>query len=79
MPTAPVAAPENAEGRDYRFLAVEAIRRFAQDETELTSSGSRNCECATRPHDHPRRLLSPDSWPGAWRTGALQKPLGAPV
>ncbi|WP_420125279.1 hypothetical protein [Longimicrobium sp.] len=35
--TKAAAAPEKAEGRDYRTVPVEVIRRFAQDETELTS------------------------------------------
>jgi hypothetical protein len=65
------AAPENAEGRDYRTVPVEAIRRFAQDETELTSIRHVAAEVGlgrttlhkfvageTMPHPRVRRLLA---------------------
>lgn len=65
------AAPENAEGRDYRIVSVEAIRRLAQDETELTSIRRVAAEVGlgrttlhkfvageTMPHPRIRRLLA---------------------
>ncbi len=65
------AAPENAEGRDYRTVPVEMIRRFAQDETELTSIRDVAAEVGlgrttlhkfvageTMPHARVRRLLA---------------------
>jgi hypothetical protein len=65
------AAPENAAGRDYRTVPVEAIRRFAQDETELTSIRHVAAEVGlgrttlhkfvageTMPHPRVRRLLA---------------------
>lgn len=65
------AAPENAEGRDYRRVPVEDLRRFAQDETELTSIRHVAAEVGigrttlhkfvageTMPHPRVRRLLA---------------------
>jgi hypothetical protein len=69
--TKTAAAPENAEGRDYRTVPVEAIRRFAQDETELTSIRHVAAEVGlgrttlhkfvageTMPHPRVRRMLA---------------------
>jgi hypothetical protein len=65
------AAPENAEGRSYRKVHVEELRRFVQDETELTSIRRVAAEVGigrttlhkfvageTIPHPRVRRLLA---------------------
>jgi hypothetical protein len=63
-------APEHADGRDYRSIPVEELRRFTQDQAELTSIRQVAAEVGvgrttlhkfaageTTPHPRVRRLL----------------------
>jgi hypothetical protein len=81
-------APEHADGRDYRSVPVEELRRFVQDQSELTSIRQVAAEIGvgrttlhklvageTMPHPRVRRLI------GLWylrrtREARQQKSIG---